>query len=395
MAKWIKATPEEAGFAANLERRLAAGLESGLLLPMHTVAMSRAGKLVLEQYYEGEDESWGDTLGRVSFGPEVLHDLRSVTKSVVGLLYGIALERGLVPPVEAPVIDAFPEYPDLVADPARRKITVEHTLNMTMGMEWDENRPYTDPANSEIAMEMAPDRYRFILDRPIVGEPGQDWIYSGGAVALIGALIERGTGKRLPDFAREALFEPMGISDFHWLAGSDGVASPASGLRLTAPDLLRIGAMLIDGGRYEGRQVVPEDRGLVDASSEHARRARLRPAMVHRRGPGARLRQAAPLDRRLRQWRPAHLAGTGSRRRLHHLCRRLQPVRPLGDTGTDLARDRAGEPGTGVNGDLPVAMKPTGGRGSERPTPPPKPASPPSPCSPAVLAGVAWAASGA
>lgn len=258
MTKWIRATAEEAGFAANLERKLAAGLESGLLLSMHTMAMSRAGKLVLEQYYEGEDEAWGESLGWVSFGPDVLHDLRSVTKSIVSLLYGIALERGLVPPVEAPVIDAFPEYPDLVAEPARRRITVGHTLNMTMGMEWDENKPYTDPTNSEIAMEMAADRYRFILDRPIVGAPGEKWIYSGGAVALIGALIERGSGKSLPDFAREALFWPMGISDFFWMAGSDGVASPASGLRLTAPDLLRIGAMLVDGGRFEGRQVVPE-----------------------------------------------------------------------------------------------------------------------------------------
>src|SRR5262249_54711925 len=60
-----------------------------------------------------------------------------------------------------------------------------------------------------------------------------------------------------PDFAREVLFEPLGISDFHWMSGSDGVASPASGLRLTAPDLLLIGAMLVDGGQVDGRQVVP------------------------------------------------------------------------------------------------------------------------------------------
>ena len=120
MTKWINTTAEEAGFAANLERKLAAGFESGLLLPIHALLVSRAGKLVLEKYYEGEDESWGDQLGRVQFGPAVLHDLRSVTKSIVGLLYGIALERGLVPPLDAPVIDGFPEYPDLVADPERR-----------------------------------------------------------------------------------------------------------------------------------------------------------------------------------------------------------------------------------------------------------------------------------
>ena len=187
-----------------------------------------------------------------------------------------------------------------------------------MGMEWDENKPYTDPTNSEIAMEMAADRYRFILDRPIVGAPGEKWIYSGGAVALIGALIERGSGKSLPDFAREALFGPMGISDFFWMAGSDGVASPASGLRLTAPDLLRIGAMLVDGGRFEGRQVVPE--AWIEASWTPAVKTPDGLGYGHLwyigRGTGARLRQVAPLDRCFRQWRPAHLAGAGGRHRL-------------------------------------------------------------------------------
>src|SRR5262249_3781630 len=161
--------------------------------------------------------------GRVSFGAETLHDLRSVTKSIVGLLYGIALERGLVPPPEAPLLPSFPEYPDLAADPQRMRLTVGHALPMTLGLAWDEiDRPYTDPANSEIAMENAADRYRFVLERPIVAEPGTRWTYSGGAVALIGALIARGAGKPLPEFAREALFEPLGISAFDWAAGQDG-----------------------------------------------------------------------------------------------------------------------------------------------------------------------------
>ena len=91
MTNWDRATPEVAGFAPNLEHELAAGFESGLLLPIHALLVSRNGKLVLEQYFDGEDETWGDPLGKVQFGPEVLHDLRSVTKSIVGLLYGIAL----------------------------------------------------------------------------------------------------------------------------------------------------------------------------------------------------------------------------------------------------------------------------------------------------------------
>jgi CubicO group peptidase (beta-lactamase class C family) len=260
---WDKVAPEEAGFAASLERKFDAGVEAGLLREFHALAMSRNGKLVFERYFEGRDEAWGDDIGHVAFGPDTLHDLRSVTKSITSLLYGIALERGLVPSLDSPVVDGFPEYPDLVADAERRKVTVEHTFSMAMGMEWDENLPYTDPRNSEIMMEHAPDRYRFILDRPIVEPPGQRWIYSGGAVALIGALITRGTGKSLTDFARETLFGPLGIDDFFWCAGADGEESAASGLRLTTRGLLRIGDVLANGGVFGDKQIVP--KSWIDA----------------------------------------------------------------------------------------------------------------------------------
>ncbi|MFW8642575.1 serine hydrolase domain-containing protein [Rhizobium beringeri] len=135
--------------------------------------------------------------------------MRSVTKSIVGLLYGIALEEGRVPALEEPIVAQFPEYPDLASDPQRKRLTIRHTLSMTLAMEWKENAPYTDAANSEIAMEQAQDRYRFILDRPILAEPGRGWIYSGGAVALLGEIIERGTGQSLPAFASEKLFSPL------------------------------------------------------------------------------------------------------------------------------------------------------------------------------------------
>jgi CubicO group peptidase (beta-lactamase class C family) len=266
--EWPLATPEEAGFDLGLPRKLEAGVESGLLRYLHGVLVARRGSLVLERYSEGPDESWGMPLGNVGFGPDTLHDLRSVTKSIVGLLYGIALERGLAPPVDAPLLAQFPEYPDLAADEDRSRRTIGHALTMTLGMEWDEMRPYTDSANSEIAMEQAPDRYRFVLDRPLLAEPGARWIYSGGAVALIGAIIARGAGKPLPEFAREALFEPLGISRFEWMAGNDGVASAASGLRLRPRDLLRLGVLVAAAGRFGGRQIVP--RAWIEASFRSA-----------------------------------------------------------------------------------------------------------------------------
>lgn len=247
---WPVARPEDVGFAPGLAARIDAGRRAGLLRNLHAVAIARHGVLVGERYWPGPDEAWGRPLGNIGFGPDTLHDLRSITKSVVSLLYGIALARGQVPPPEAPLLAQFPEYPDLAADPSRAGITIGHALTMSPGLEWDETLPYTDPRNSEIAMEHAPDRLRFILERTVVAEPGKRWEYSGGAAALIGALIARGTGRTLYDFARETLFEPLGIQAFEWAAGQDGSVSAASGLRLTARDLLKIGTMVLAEGRW-------------------------------------------------------------------------------------------------------------------------------------------------
>jgi CubicO group peptidase (beta-lactamase class C family) len=258
------APPQELGFAGDLAEKLDAGVRSGLLRGLHSVVVVRSGRPVLERYYEGEDDAWGRALGRVSFEPDTLHDLRSVTKSVVSLLYGIALDRGLVPAPDAPLLAQFPEYPDLAADPQRAPIKVLHALTMTMGLEWNEQVPYTDPANSEILMELAKDRYRFILEQPVVAAPGTRWTYSGGCPALLGRLITKGSRKTLAEFARETLFADLGIATFEWVQGDDGVDSAASGLRLKPRDLARIGELVLANGRAGDRQTVP--RAWLDAS---------------------------------------------------------------------------------------------------------------------------------
>jgi CubicO group peptidase (beta-lactamase class C family) len=248
----------------SLADQIDAGMRLGRLRDVHAVIVERGSQVLLERYYAGSDEVWGQPLGVVKFTSDTLHDLRSVTKSIVGLLYGIALDRGLVPPVDAQLLAQFPQYPDLASDSQRAQLTVLNALNMTLGMEWDEQRPYTDPANSEIAMERAPDRYRFVLERPFVTTPGTRWIYSGGAVALVGAIIAKGAKATLPDFARQALFTPLGIATFGWAAGKDSVPSAASGMRMRPRDLLRIGQMVLAGGVWNGQQIV--SRAWLDAS---------------------------------------------------------------------------------------------------------------------------------
>ncbi|MGI5239873.1 serine hydrolase domain-containing protein [Dactylosporangium sp. CA-139066] len=233
--------------------------QAGRVGGLHAVAAVRGGRTLLEYYGTGEDFSWGDSLGVVEFGSETLHDIRSVTKSVTALLYGIALGEGLVPSPAEPLLRHFPKYPDLAADPQRARLTIEHALTMSLGLEWREDLPYNSPANAEIAMELAPDRFRYILERPILEPPGAQWNYCGGATALLGQLIADGTGQLLPQYGQAALFAPLGIERFEWITGADGVASAASGLRLTPRDLARIGELVLAEGAWEGQRIVPAD----------------------------------------------------------------------------------------------------------------------------------------
>jgi CubicO group peptidase (beta-lactamase class C family) len=254
---WIAADPTRHGFNSGFVPGLDQAIGDGALPSLHGLVILADGKLVLERYVAGVDESWGRPLGRVDFTADTIHDLRSVSKSIVGLLYGIALKLGQVPPPEALLVAQFPDYPDLARDPQLAKRKIFHVLTMTLGQEWNEDLPYTDPANSEIAMEMAPDRYRFILERPARAEPGTSWTYTGGASALLGRLIAKGSGLSLPDFARKHLFAPLGIDATEWIAGADGTYSAASGLRLRPRDLAKIGCCVLQNGTWNGREVIP------------------------------------------------------------------------------------------------------------------------------------------
>jgi CubicO group peptidase (beta-lactamase class C family) len=255
----LLAAADPAAVAGELGTRLDEGVQRGDLDNLHAVYILRHGKPVFERYYQGADELRGRPLGTVAFSAATPHDLRSVTKSIVGLLYGIALAEGKVPPLASPAVDSFPKYEDLAADARRRRIHISHVLSMTMGLAWNEELPYTDARNSELAMERSIDRYRYVLEQPIVDAPGVAWRYSGGATALLGRVIAAGTGMPLLDYAQARLFAPLGIAAVEWTPGFDGEAAAASGLRMRAPDLARIGQLMLQQGRWGERQVVPAD----------------------------------------------------------------------------------------------------------------------------------------
>lgn len=235
---------------------------------LHGAVIARGNQLVAEHYGNGDDQRYGQRLRAVAFTPHTLHDIRSVTKSVTGLLYGIALERGEVPGPDSLLVDSFPDFRMNMVRAGLTDLTMHHVLSMTMGARWSEQGSYRDANNDEIGMELASDRYRYVLSRERIEPAGVAWRYSGGASALLGALVERGTGLTLARNARERLFGPLGIDHWQWMAGSDRRPSAASGLRLTARDLARIGRLLLNGGQWDGQQVVPKSWILL-AGSRH------------------------------------------------------------------------------------------------------------------------------
>jgi CubicO group peptidase (beta-lactamase class C family) len=268
--EWRKILPSDAGFASDLEARLDKLIADKRAWGLHSVLVVRGRRIVLERYFEADDSNWGQPLGVVHFGPDTLHNLYSVTKSVVALVYGVALAEGKVPPPSAPLYAQFPEYEDLVAaDERRKQQTIAHALSMSLGARWNEiGLAYDSPANDEVGMELAKDRYRFVLERPVIGTPGKRWQYSGGATALLGRLIAKGTGRSLHDYARAVLFDPIGLGGTEWVTSKDtwvfrqsgtgdGEPIAASGLRMTPRDLARVGQLVLDNGTADGRQVVP------------------------------------------------------------------------------------------------------------------------------------------
>jgi CubicO group peptidase (beta-lactamase class C family) len=256
---WSPIAPADAGFAPDLEARFDKAVADKRAWNLHGLVVMRNDRLVLERYFEGEDQARGiGAIGRVSFNAGTIHDLRSCSKSIIGLLYGIALEQGKVPAPEAPLFTAFPEYSDLAGKDGRNRLLIQHALTMTMGIEWDERTlPYSHPGNSETAMDNAADRYRYILERRVVDVPGAHWTYCGGATALLARMISKGSGKSLHEFARENLFDPLGMGSTAWATGRDGEPFAASGARMSVRDLARIGSMMFHGGKVGERIAVP------------------------------------------------------------------------------------------------------------------------------------------
>ena len=221
---------------------------------VHSVLVARRGTLLFERYFSGPDEVNNRKVENVTFDVGTLHDMKSVSKSVASLVVGTAIDRGLIRSVDEPIFSFFPELSDL-RSPEKDRLQLAHALTMSLGLKWVEATPSNNYDNDEVRMQMARDPCRYVLGLPVVSSAGQEFFYNTGALTLVSAIVHKATGRPLDEFARQTLFEPLGITAVEWKRVR-GDSDAGGGLRLRPRDMAKIGQLVLAGGRWNDRQVV-------------------------------------------------------------------------------------------------------------------------------------------
>jgi CubicO group peptidase (beta-lactamase class C family) len=246
---WEVSTPEEQGMDSASLARL---VETVGTYKQDNLMIIRHGRIVAEAYY-------------APYVAGISHDLRSVTKSVVGTLTAIELKQGLLDSVDQPVLDLFPEKKILRVDENKRAMTVQTLLDMTSGIEWQE-KAYT-PDETIMQMYRSPDRTEFVLSQPMSSAPGSQFYYNSGNPYVLSALITKKTGQSAFDFAKKELFGPLGITSARWgRVDAQGVSDGGAGLFLSPHDMARIGYLYLHNGTWDGKQIISSS--WVDRAKE-------------------------------------------------------------------------------------------------------------------------------
>ncbi|MCZ7569739.1 MAG: serine hydrolase [Ardenticatenaceae bacterium] len=237
---WQSSTPEAQGLdSVKLAEGLLAMREQGI--DIHSLLLVRNGSVVVDAYFYPYDGS-------------TVHDLASETKSIMTTLIGIAADQGKLS-LDAPMLSFFPDRTIANRDARKERITVRHLTSMSSGFDC------TRAANEPLTQEMlaAPDAVQFALDRRMASEPGTQFAYCNMGSHLLSAILQQATGMTALDFARQNLFEPLGIRDVMWPTDPHGVNRGWGDLHLHPRDMAKIGYLWLNKGRWEDKQVVSRE----------------------------------------------------------------------------------------------------------------------------------------
>ncbi|MEM8929844.1 MAG: serine hydrolase [Acidobacteriota bacterium] len=223
---------------------------------LSSVLLAVDGALVFEAYFDGADAS-------------THHDVRSASKTLAGTLIGLAIERGHLRSADDRLFDVLADrWPPAHPDPRKRAITLEDLMTMSSILECDDGNSAS--RGNEERMYLIEDWVGFFLDLPIKGyapwvtKPedspfGRSFAYCTAGVTTLGEVVQVATGRSVPDFAHDALFAPLGIETVEWQSTPLGGTQTGGGTRLRSRDLLKLGLLYVQGGRWHDRQVISED----------------------------------------------------------------------------------------------------------------------------------------
>ncbi|MDZ4698932.1 MAG: serine hydrolase [Rhodothermales bacterium] len=275
---WPVSTPAAEGFDPDSLAAIEADVAAGVYGSVDHFLLIRNGRAVIDTHYDRTYTLPSDAPDTTDhpynyshpnwhpyYHGSDLHTLQSVTKSVNSAALGIAIDAGLIPGVESPVMPYLQAYSPDVSDPRKAAMTIEDLLTMRSGIDWYTEGGYGNTDHSTIVMELSDEWIRYIIGRPMDAEPGTVYEYNDGASVLLGKIITEATGMRADLWAAERLFKPIGITEHYWKITPDGETDTEGGLYLKTHDLARIGYLFLRGGEWEGKQIV--SKAWVDKST--------------------------------------------------------------------------------------------------------------------------------
>ncbi len=255
-------TLKEVGLNEKILKAMHDSITAGAYPNIHSVLIFHNKKLVYENYWSGHDENRGtDFIGMINHGRDSLHDVRSITKSIVSAAMMIAIDQGEIKNVHQRLFDFFPEYAKYDTG-MKRNITVKHLLTMSAGLKWrDDDQVWFADSLKVKDVHYAVD---FILRQPITDTPGTKFNYSAGCTQLVALIIEKATGLDIEKFTDKYLFEPMGITKYEWTKEKNGLVNAWGALRMRSRDLMKFGLLYMNQGKWNGKQLISS--GLVNES---------------------------------------------------------------------------------------------------------------------------------